>query len=71
MGIAVSTATDVAKSAASMVLTEPGLKGIVIDAGVVIHGSPQASRIEAGTFSLNDAASETAPSYPIYPTSYV
>jgi H+-transporting ATPase len=29
MGIAVSTATDVAKSAASMVLTEPGLKGIV------------------------------------------
>ena len=30
MGIAVSTATDVAKSAASMVLTEPGLEGIVI-----------------------------------------
>ncbi len=29
MGIAVSTATDVAKSAASMVLTEPGLQGIV------------------------------------------
>ncbi len=29
MGIAVSTATDVAKSAASMVLTEPGLEGIV------------------------------------------
>ena len=29
MGIAVSTATDVAKSAASMVLTEPGLGGIV------------------------------------------
>ena len=29
MGIAVSTATDVAKSAAGMVLTEPGLKGIV------------------------------------------
>ena len=29
MGIAVSTATDVAKSAASMVLTAPGLKGIV------------------------------------------
>ena len=29
MGIAVSTATDVAKSAASMVLTEPGLMGIV------------------------------------------
>ncbi len=29
MGIAVSTATDVAKSAASMVLTQPGLQGIV------------------------------------------
>ena len=29
MGIAVSTATDVAKSAASLVLTEPGLEGIV------------------------------------------
>ncbi len=30
MGIAVSTATDVAKSAASIVLTEPGLGGIVV-----------------------------------------
>jgi H+-transporting ATPase len=29
MGIAVSTATDVAKSAAGLVLTEPGLGGIV------------------------------------------
>jgi H+-transporting ATPase len=29
IGIAVSTATDVAKAAASMVLTEPGLEGIV------------------------------------------
>jgi H+-transporting ATPase len=29
MGIAVSTATDVAKSAAGMVLTEPGLTGVV------------------------------------------
>jgi hypothetical protein len=29
MGIAVSTATDVAKSASGMVLTEPGLGGIV------------------------------------------
>jgi H+-transporting ATPase len=29
MGIAVSTATDVAKSAAGMVLTEPGLAGTV------------------------------------------
>jgi H+-transporting ATPase len=29
MGVAVSTASDVAKSAASIVLTEPGLKGVV------------------------------------------
>ena len=29
MGIAVSSATDVAKSAAGLVLTEPGLTGIV------------------------------------------
>jgi H+-transporting ATPase len=29
MGIAVSTATDVAKSSAGLVLTEPGLKGVV------------------------------------------
>ena len=29
LGIAVATATDVAKSAAGMVLTEPGLAGIV------------------------------------------
>jgi H+-transporting ATPase len=29
MGIAVSTATDVAKSAAGIVLTKPGLEGIV------------------------------------------
>ena len=29
MGVAVSTATDVAKSAASIVLTEPGLRGVV------------------------------------------
>ncbi|MFY9658458.1 MAG: HAD-IC family P-type ATPase, partial [Methylocystis sp.] len=29
MGVAVSTATDVAKSAASVVLTEPGLRGVV------------------------------------------
>jgi H+-transporting ATPase len=33
MGIAVSTATDVAKSAASLVLTEPGLAGIVLAIG--------------------------------------
>ncbi|CAN7791402.1 hypothetical protein LJR034_009147 [Caballeronia sp. LjRoot34] len=31
MGIAVSTATDVAKSAAGTVLTEPSLGGIVIE----------------------------------------
>jgi len=30
MGIAVSTATDVAKAAAGVVLTEPGLGGIVV-----------------------------------------
>ncbi len=30
MGIAVSTATDVAKAAAGMVLTEPGLEGILV-----------------------------------------
>ena len=29
MGIAVSTATDVAKSAAGIVLTKPGLEGVV------------------------------------------
>jgi high-affinity K+ transport system ATPase subunit B len=34
MGIAVSTATDVAKSAAGLVLTEPGLGGIVESAAV-------------------------------------
>jgi H+-transporting ATPase len=33
MGIAVSTATDVAKSAAGMVLTEPGLAGVVAAVG--------------------------------------
>ena len=37
IGIAVSTATDVAKSAAGIVLTEPGLGGIV--AGVTEGGS--------------------------------
>jgi H+-transporting ATPase len=34
MGIAVSTATDVAKSAAGVVLTEPGLGGIVVSVKV-------------------------------------
>jgi H+-transporting ATPase len=42
MGIAVSTATDVAKSAAGMVLTEPGLGGI---AGAVREGRITFQRI--------------------------
>jgi H+-transporting ATPase len=42
MGIAVSTATDVAKSAAGMVLTEPGLAGIV---GAVKEGRATFQRI--------------------------
>lgn len=38
-GVAVSTATDVAKSAASLVLTEPGLSGLVsaIREGRIVH----------------------------------
>jgi len=35
IGIAVSTATDVAKSAAGIILTEPGLAGIVSDADLM------------------------------------
>jgi H+-transporting ATPase len=48
MGIAVSTATDVAKSAAGMVLTEPGLAGVVaaVEEGRVIF-----QRIQ--TYTLN------------------
>ena len=42
LGIAVSTATDVAKSAAGLVLTEPGLDGIV---GAVIEGRIAFQRI--------------------------
>ena len=42
LGVAVSTATDVAKSAAGIVLTEPGLDGIV---GAVIEGRVAFQRI--------------------------
>ena len=48
MGIAVSTATDVAKSAAGMVLTEPGLAGIV---AAVKEGRITFQRIQ--TYTLN------------------
>jgi len=48
MGIAVSTATDVAKSAAGMVLTEPGLAGIVV---AVKEGRVIFQRIQ--TYTLN------------------
>jgi H+-transporting ATPase len=48
IGIAVSTATDVAKSAAGMVLTEPGLGGIV---AAVKEGRITFQRIQ--TYALN------------------
>jgi len=48
IGIAVSTATDVAKSAAGMVLTEPGLSGIV---AAVKEGRVTFQRIQ--TYTLN------------------
>ena len=48
MGIAVSTATDVAKSAAGMVLTEPGLAGIV---AAIKEGRVTFQRIQ--TYTLN------------------
>ncbi|HEX7750265.1 MAG TPA: HAD-IC family P-type ATPase [Bordetella sp.] len=48
MGIAVSTATDVAKSAAGMILTEPGLAGIV---AAVKEGRVTFQRIQ--TYTLN------------------
>jgi len=48
MGIAVSTATDVAKSAAGMVLTEPGLAGIV---AAVKEGRVIFQRVQ--TYTLN------------------
>ena len=51
IGIAVSTATDVAKSAAGMVLTEPGLAGIV---AAVKEGRITFQRIQ--TYTLNSIA---------------
>ena len=51
IGIAVSTATDVAKSAAGMVLTEPGLAGIV---AAVREGRTTFQRIQ--TYTLNSIA---------------
>ena len=48
IGIAVSTATDVAKSAAGMVLTEPGLAGIV---AAVREGRTTFQRIQ--TYTIN------------------
>ena len=48
MGIAVSSATDVAKSAASMVLVEPGLQGIVT---AIVEGRRTFQRIL--TYTLN------------------
>ena len=54
MGIAVSTATDVAKSAAGMVLTEPGLAGIV---AAVKEGRRTFQRIL--TYTLNSITKKT------------
>jgi len=54
MGIAVSTATDVAKSAAGMVLTEPGLAGIVAS---VREGRVIFQRIL--TYTLNSITKKT------------
>lgn len=48
MGIAVSTATDVAKAAAGMVLTEPGLAGVV---AAVKEGRISFQRVQ--TYTLN------------------
>lgn len=48
LGIAVSTATDVAKAAAGVVLTEPGLSGIL---GVVVEGRTIHRRML--TYTLN------------------
>jgi len=41
VGIAVSSATDVAKAAAGMVMTEPGLAGVVLGACSSIAGGGQ------------------------------
>jgi H+-transporting ATPase len=49
IGIAVSTATDVAKAAASMVLTEPGLAGIVF---AVREGRIAFQRLLTYTFNM-------------------
>ena len=55
MGIAVSTATDVAKSAAAMVLTQPGLVGIV---AAVKEGRVTFQRIL--TYTLNSVIKKIA-----------
>ena len=55
LGIAVSTATDVAKSAAGVVLTDPGLSGIV---AVVEEGRATFQRIL--TFTLRSLVHKTA-----------
>jgi H+-transporting ATPase len=55
MGIAVSTATDVAKSAAGIVLTEPGLGGIVAS---IKEGRVTFQRIL--TYTLNSVTKKTA-----------
>jgi H+-transporting ATPase len=54
MGIAVSTATDVAKSAAGIVLTTPGLGGIVAS---VKEGRATFQRIQ--TYALNSVTKKT------------
>ncbi|MGD0812206.1 MAG: HAD-IC family P-type ATPase [Verrucomicrobiota bacterium] len=54
MGIAVSTATDVAKSAAGIVLTKPGLGGIVAS---VKEGRATFQRIQ--TYALNSVTKKT------------
>ncbi len=51
MGIAVSTATDVAKSAAGIVLTKPGLEGVV---AAVKEGRITFQRILTYTIKLRD-----------------
>jgi H+-transporting ATPase len=55
MGIAVSTATDVAKSAAGIVLTSPGLDGVV---AAVKEGRMTFQRIQ--TYTLNSVTSKIA-----------
>ena len=53
MGIAVSTATDVAKAAAGVVLTEPGLGGIV---ACIKEGRSAFQRVL--TYTLDDAGQQ-------------